>query len=104
MPAETFEAYRVEGNGGCRSPKGVVRLQGVYWIAPKIKRVLASGTMCIHTAGMVRNNERLDLTAYSQFQFRFTIDAGAVAGGRAFAGRQTSSFPCRPPRWRFSRP
>ena len=68
VPAGTFTAFRVEGDGWGRSPRGVVKLRVVYWIAPEIKRVLASDTKRSHFNGRVLNNERLELTAYTQFQ------------------------------------
>lgn len=67
VPAGTFEAFRVEGNGWGRAPRGTVKLQTVYWISADVKRVLASETKRSHTNGKVLNNERLELTAYTQF-------------------------------------
>ncbi|HMW62432.1 caspase family protein [Accumulibacter sp.] len=67
VPAGTFTAYRVEGDGWGRAPRGVVKLRVVYWVAPEIKRVVASDTKRSHFSGSVLNNERLELTACTQF-------------------------------------
>lgn len=67
VPAGTFEAFRIEGNGWGRAPRGTVKLQTVYWISADVKRVLASETKRSHTSGKVLNNERLELTAYTQW-------------------------------------
>ena len=70
VPAGTFEAYKVEGQGwgsALLSPTGgTINLQTKYWIAPGIRRAIANETLRKHSSGKVLNNERQELTAYTQ--------------------------------------
>jgi hypothetical protein len=67
VPAGTFDTYRVEGQGWVTLQKGgSIRLQNTYWISPGIRRTVANEIMRKHSSGKVLNNERMELTAYSQ--------------------------------------
>ena len=64
VPAGTFDAYRVERDGWL-SQFGV-RNQGVYWIAPGIKRLIANETTRKHSSGKILRADRIELTSYVQ--------------------------------------
>ena len=66
VPAGTFEAFRVEGEGWGNGSFGSVSLKGKYWIAAGIRRPIAGEFYRRHSQGKILNNERLELTAYAQ--------------------------------------
>ncbi len=67
VPAGTFDAYRVEGQGWTNLAKGgSLNLQNTYWVSPGIRRVVANEIKRKHSSGKVLNNERQELTAYTQ--------------------------------------
>ena len=66
VPAGTFDAFRVEGHGTGKAAKGTATLRSFYWIAPGIKRPVASELTRRLGNGTVAANERLELVAYKQ--------------------------------------
>ena len=67
VPAGTFDAFRVEGQGWTRiGTGGNILLRYTYWISSRVKRVVANEIMRKHSSGKVLNNERQELTAYTQ--------------------------------------
>lgn len=67
VPAGTFDAFRVEGQGWTRiGTGGSVFLRNNYWISSRVKRVVVNEIMRKHSSGKVLNNERQELTAYTQ--------------------------------------
>ena len=66
VPADTFDAFRVEGEGWGRGQFGSLSVKRKYWIAPGIRRPVASEDYRRQLSGKVVANERLELTAYSQ--------------------------------------
>ena len=70
VPAGTFEAYKVEGQGWgpalLSAVGGSINLQTLYWIAPGIKRAVAREDRRTHSRGKVLANERQELIAYTQ--------------------------------------
>jgi len=62
VPAGTFDAFRVEYGGW----SGQAKFDGVYWIAPGIKRPIARENLLKHRSGKVLESERLELTEYKQ--------------------------------------
>ena len=67
VPAGTFDAFRIEGEGWARvSLGGSVNLQPKYWIAPGIRRPVASEQYQRLSFGGVLRNQRSELTAYLQ--------------------------------------
>lgn len=73
VPAGTFNAYRVEGQGwtaatgtGAFAAAGTISLQNTYWIAPGIRRAIANEIIRKHSRGRVLSSERQELTAYTQ--------------------------------------
>ena len=65
VPAGTFDAFRVEGEGWGKG-FGNVNVKYKYWIAPGIRRPVASEDYRRLATGKVNANERRELTAYSQ--------------------------------------
>jgi hypothetical protein len=63
VPAGTFDAYRVEGQGW--GSLGL-SIKNAFWIAPGVKRPIAWETVRKQRSGKVLENERRELTAYSQ--------------------------------------
>jgi len=66
VPAGTFDAYRVEGQGWGVAPTGNVDVQSSYWVAPGVRRPVASEMLRRHSSGKVLTSTRQELTAYSQ--------------------------------------
>jgi hypothetical protein len=67
VPAGTFDAFRIEGDGWARLARGgAVNVKPKYWIAPGIRRPVAGEMFKRHSSGKVINNERQELTAYFQ--------------------------------------
>jgi len=67
VPAGTFDAYRVEGQGWTSLAKGgSLNLQNTYWVSPAIRRPVVNEIKRKHSSGKVLNNERSELTAYLQ--------------------------------------
>jgi uncharacterized caspase-like protein len=65
VPAGTFNAFRVEGNGWTRGEPGAVQLFMRYWVAPGVRRFVAMDS--VHTTARARRNiknERLELMEY----------------------------------------
>jgi hypothetical protein len=67
VPAGTFDAFRVEGNGWSNASKGgSVNVKQTFWIAPGVRRMIAGEIYRRHQSGKVLSNERRELTAYTQ--------------------------------------
>jgi hypothetical protein len=67
VPAGTFNAFRVEGEGWARGNyPGSVLVRPVYWIAPGVRRPIANEIFRKHSSCKVLANERVELTAYKQ--------------------------------------
>lgn len=69
VPAGTFDAFRVEGDGwsnGTWAVGGSIKLKSTYWISPGIRRTVAGEMFKRHSSGKILNNERRELIAYSQ--------------------------------------
>jgi len=66
VPAGSFDAFRVEGDGWGRGQFGSLSLKLNYWIAPGIRRPVAAEDLRRHASGKVIANERRELIAYSQ--------------------------------------
>jgi hypothetical protein len=66
VPAGTFDAFRVEGEGWARGQFGSLSLKPKYWIAPGIRRPVAREDYRRHMNGKVLANERNELVAYLQ--------------------------------------
>jgi len=67
VPAGTFDAFRVEGEGWGRGWFGSLSTKPKYWIAPGIRRPVASDEFRRSTkGGNVIANERRELVAYTQ--------------------------------------
>ncbi len=67
VPAGTFDAFRVEGNGYGRGPySGNTILKNNYWIAPGIRRPVISESNNRHSSGKILTSERTELIAYTQ--------------------------------------
>jgi hypothetical protein len=64
MPAGTFDAFRVEGEGWARGSFGSNSLKFNYWTAPGIRRPLASEVYQRNMSGKILTNERTELTAF----------------------------------------
>ena len=66
VPAGTFEAFRVEGEGWGKGPFGSMHLKPKYWIAPGIRRPVASEDNRRLSSGKVLAYERRELVSYLQ--------------------------------------
>ncbi len=67
VPAGTFDAFRIEGAGWSRTSLGESNSNNPkYWIAPGIRRPVASETYRRTSGGKVLSYERQELTAYLQ--------------------------------------
>jgi hypothetical protein len=66
VPAGTFDAFRVEGEGWARGSFGSTSVKPKYWIAPGIRRPVATEMFRRHSSGKVLSNDRRELIAYSQ--------------------------------------
>ncbi len=66
VPAGTFDAFRVEGEGWGRGQFGSISVKPKYWIAPGIRCPVAREEFRRHMSGKVIANERMELTAYMQ--------------------------------------
>ena len=67
VPAGSFDAFRIEGEGWTQlSLGGAVQIRHRYWIAPGLRRPIATETYRRHTSGRILGNEREELTAYRQ--------------------------------------
>lgn len=67
VPAGTFDAFRIEGNGWSNGSRGgSVNVKPTYWIAPGIRRFIAGEMYKRHSSGKVIANERQELIAYTQ--------------------------------------
>lgn len=66
VPAGAFEAFHVEGKGWGRGDRGSLSVKIDYWIAPGIRRPVASEDYRRGSGGRVIANERRELTAYLQ--------------------------------------
>jgi len=64
VPAGTFDAFRVEGNGWTRGETGAVQLTMHYWVAPGVRRFIAMENMHRQSRGKVLRNHRLELLEY----------------------------------------
>ncbi len=65
VPAGTFDAFKVEGNGSVRG-RGF-RIQMTYWIAPDRVRVFLAQELLVHGQGKrFRKSDRLELVGYRQ--------------------------------------
>ncbi len=67
VPAGTFEAYKIEGQGWNKlAVGGSINVQTQYWIAPGIKRAVAREDRRTHSKGKVLASERQELIDYTQ--------------------------------------
>ena len=68
VPAGTFDAFRIEADGGATSTTGVLRIKITTWMAPaQVRRFVARDDLRTVAGGrVIRNAERLELTAFRQ--------------------------------------
>lgn len=68
VPAGTFEAFRIEGEGWTQANNnsGSIQLQARYWIAPGVRRAIAWEDYNRHTRGRILRSERQELLYYKQ--------------------------------------
>jgi len=69
VPAGTFDAFRIEGQGWTRSNDGnnVVDLKSRYWMAPGVRRAIAFETLNrVGSFARVVASERLEMMSYTQ--------------------------------------
>ena len=68
VPASTFDAFRIEGDGWSTGNfPGKSNIKPKYWIAPGVRRPVATEIYRRNSvSGKVFSNERTELVAYSQ--------------------------------------
>jgi hypothetical protein len=68
VPAGTFDAFRIEGQGWTQSNNGSVsiNLQSRYWVAPGTPRYIVFETMNRNSRGSIVASERQELESYTR--------------------------------------
>jgi hypothetical protein len=64
VPAGSFDAFRVEGNGWTRGEAGSLQLTMYYWVAPGVRRFVALENYHRFARGKVQKHERFELMEY----------------------------------------
>ncbi len=64
VPAGSFDAFRIEGNGWTRGEAGAIQLVMRYWIAPGVRRYVALENKHTHSRGKLIKHDRYELMEY----------------------------------------
>ena len=66
VPAGTFDAFRIEGNGWTYGRVGTIQLRSRYWVTAEARRYIEAYFWQQHTRGKVLENKIMQLMAFNQ--------------------------------------